>query len=867
MGHIRDLPPSAKEIPASVKKESWSRLGINVDQGFEPLYIIPSDKKKVVKRLKDVLKDADELFIATDEDREGESIGWHLVNVLNAKVPVRRMVFHEITRSAILDALEHTREIDYNLVDAQETRRILDRLVGYSISPLLWKKIAPRLSAGRVQSVAVRLVVMREKERIAFVPASYWDLRATLATKDAPFEATMVRLNDLRLATGKDFDDETGELKSGLTLGKDLTILSEAEASGLADKLPNSTWTVSQVEERTATRSPSAPFITSTLQQEGSRKLNLSARETMRVAQRLYEQGFITYMRTDSTNLSSEAIDACRGAVEKRYGANYLSDGPRQYSGQVRNAQEAHEAIRPAGSEMKTRDELGLSGVEGALYDLIWKRTLATQMAEARLRFTTVHVEAGVGDDTVTFRASGKRIDFPGFFRAYVEGSDDPAVALEDQEQPLPPLASGDVPDCNSVEPVGHETKPPARFTEASLIKVLEKEGIGRPSTYATIMDTIVRRGYVRKKGSQLVPTFTAFATNNLLEQQFKRLVDTGFTAEMEAVLDEIAAGSTSAKPFLEEFYKGEEGLSRLVDEGLDTIDARGVSEITFPQWGKHVIRVGRYGPYLEQPVEGEEKPLRASIPEDVAPGDVTQEMLDELLSGAGREDEVLGIHPEHSVPVLLKRGPYGHYVQLGDDEQEGKPKRMSVPKGIDPGSVDFEIGLKLIDLPRKLGIHPETGKDVQVSIGRFGPYVQHQRNYASIKDPDNIFDIGFDRGLELILKKEARNKPLRSLGEHPETGDPIDIFEGRYGPYVKHQKTNASLPKETEVDDVTLEMAIALIEEKLAKKGGRKKATKKKATKKKATKKKAAKKTATKKKSTRKKAAAKKKAAKEPTK
>jgi len=827
MGHIRDLPASAKEIPASLKKESWSRLGINVDDDFDPLYVISSEKKKVVKRLRDAVKTADELYIATDEDREGESIGWHVVSVLSPKIPVRRMVFHEITETAIREALDKTRDIDYDLVDAQETRRILDRLVGYTLSPLLWKKIRPRLSAGRVQSVAVRLVVSREKERIAFVPASYWDLHASLSKDGAGFDATMIRLNDLRLAIGKDFDDQTGKLKSGLEAGRDLTLLSEARASELAERLPEMVWTVTNVEERTATRSPAAPFITSTLQQEGSRKLNLSARETMRVAQRLYEQGYITYMRTDSTNLSSEAISASRGAVESRYGSDYLSPEVRQYAGRVRNAQEAHEAIRPAGRDMKTRDELRLSGVEGALYDLIWKRTLATQMADARLRFTNVQVTSQVDDDEVVFRASGKTIEFPGFFRAYVEGSDDPSGALEDQDQALPKLGEGDRPECVSVEPVGHETKPPARFTEASLIKVLEREGIGRPSTYATIMDTIVRRGYVTKKGTQLVPTFTAFATNNLLEDNFQRLVDTGFTAEMEGVLDAIATGEKRSKPFLADFYNGDGGLASRTEEGLDKIDARSVSEVSFPQWGEHIIRVGRFGPYIEQPAEDGERPLRASVPEDLAPGDVTREILDQLLQDASAGDEILGVHPEHDLPVLLKSGPYGHYVQLGPDDQEGRPKRISVPKGIDPSQVDFEVGLKLIDLPRRIGEHPETGNDVQVSIGRFGPYVQHQRTFASIKDPNDLFTISFERGLELIQNKEARNKPLRVLGNHPETGQPVEIYDGRYGPYVKHQKLNASLPKDAEIDNVDLDQALALLAERAGAKG-KKRSTKK---------------------------------------
>ncbi|MCB0718321.1 MAG: type I DNA topoisomerase [Bacteroidetes bacterium] len=863
MGHIRDLPSSAAEIPASVKKEKWSRLGINVDDDYEPLYVIPSSKKKVVTRLKDLLKSADELYIATDEDREGESIGWHLVNVLKTKLPVRRMVFHEITRDAILDALDSTREIDFNLVDAQETRRILDRLVGYSISPLLWKKVAPKLSAGRVQSVAVRLCVLREKERMVFVPASYWDLKADMLHDGRPFEAVMTHHNGIRLASGKDFDDQSGALKDGLTVGEDVTLLAEKQARSLAERFAGREWAVSSVEEKKSTRTPSAPFITSTLQQEGSRKLNLSARQTMQVAQRLYEQGFITYMRTDSTNLSTEAIEASRKAVSERYGTDYLSQSPRQFSGTVRNAQEAHEAIRPAGREMRTRDELGLSGVEGALYDLIWKRTVATQMADARLRFTTVHLSVSDGDDEATFRASGKTIEFAGFFRAYVEGSDDPASALEDQENPLPVMGVGDTPACSAVEPLGHETKPPARYTEATLIKKLEQEGIGRPSTYATIMDTIVRRGYIRRKGSQLVPTFTAFATNNLLELQFERLVDLGFTAGMERILDDIAAGDVKSKPYLQEFYKGDGGLVDLVEDGLDKIDARAVSEIQLPKWGDHVIRVGRFGPYVEKMVDGE--PVRSSIPEDLAPADVTREILEELLEGSADGDTVLGIHPEADMPVLLKKGPYGFYVQLGDDDQEGKPKRQSVPKGINPTELTFEKAVDLLALPRKLGEHPESGKDVLANIGRFGPYVQHQRTFASLKEPDTVFDVSFDRAMELIAEKEQRNKPLKTLGEHPESGEPVDVLVGRYGPYVKHMKTNVSLGKDADIDALTLDQAVAMIAEKAGSKGGggKKKAAAKKASAKKSAAKKASAKKSAAKKPAAKKAASKKTAAK----
>jgi DNA topoisomerase-1 len=594
MGHVRDLPASAAEIPKDVKSQPWARLGVNPDENFMPLYIVPSKKKKVVNQLKMALKDASELYIATDEDREGESIGWHLLEVLNPKVPVKRMVFHEITEDAIRNALEATRDIDHNLVDAQETRRILDRLVGYSISPLLWKKIAPKLSAGRVQSVAVRLLVMREKDRLAFVPASYWDMKAMLAKlgeansgeNSRAFESVLTKLSGVRLATGKDFAEETGKLKTTLTAGENVIVLSEDDAKRLAEELKNAAWQVAKVDTRQSKRSPAPPFTTSTLQQEASRKLNMSAKETMRVAQGLYENGYITYMRTDSTNLSQEAISASRQAVTRRYGEDYLSDKPRQFKTKSRNAQEAHEAIRPAGTDMKTADEHKLSGVEARLYDLIWKRTVATQMAEARLQLVTVHIDAkgqNAAGQTIeaTFRASGRTTVFAGFFRAYVEGSDDPDAALDEREQPLPDLTEGDALNCSSLTPLGHETKPPARFTEASLVKLLEQEGIGRPSTYASIIDTVMRRGYVRKQGSQLIPTFTAFATNNLLEHQFQQLVDTSFTADMEQILDDIATGELPARPYLEAFYKGkgdDEGLVERVEEGLESVDARAVS-------------------------------------------------------------------------------------------------------------------------------------------------------------------------------------------------------------------------------------------------------------------------------------------------
>ena len=829
MGHVRDLPASASQIPESVKGKPWARLGVNVEDGFEPLYVIPPDKKKIVRELKTALKDAEELFIATDEDREGESIGWHLVQVLNPKIPVRRMVFHEITQEAILNALDNTREIDHNLIDAQETRRILDRLVGYSISPLLWRKIKPKLSAGRVQSVAVRLIVHRERERMAFVPASYWDLKAKLEQEGHLFDATLTRYKGLRIATGRDFDDETGQLKSTLKAGKDVLLLSEKEARALASRLPGDVWKVSNVDERTVKRSPAPPFITSTLQQEASRKLKLSARDTMRVAQNLYEQGYITYMRTDSTNLSNEAVEASRKAVVERYGEEYLHSGSRNYSSSVRNAQEAHEAIRPAGNQMLSKSDLNLTGIEGALYDLIWKRTVASQMKDARLRLSTVLIDAGPEDDVAQFKANGRRVEFPGFFRAYVEGSDDPEAAIEDKDQPLPVLAVGDEPECKEVDPVGHETKPPARYTEASLIKTLEKQGIGRPSTYATIIDTIISRGYIKRRSNQLVPTFTAFATTNLLEQEFQQLVDVGFTAGMEQVLDDIASGVTLAKPYLDSFYQGKNGLESRVEGGLDKIDARLVSTITSSKWGDYVVRVGRYGPYVE--IEKNEERLTAALPEGVAPADLTKEDLVQFIDEGNEDDLVIGIHPKEELPILIRKGPYGPYVQLGDDEQEGKPKRISLPKGLTPAEVDLEKAIGLIELPRTVGSHPESGEDIKAHIGRYGPYVQHKRVFASLTADDDVLTVNLERALELLAKKEGKSKAIRTIGNHPESGEPLDILEGRYGPYIKYQKINASLPKGTEVEAVTMEQALELIAAKAAAKGkGRKrKSTKKK--------------------------------------
>jgi DNA topoisomerase-1 len=861
MGHVRDLPSSAAEIPEEIRKESWSRLGVNVEAGFKPVYVVSPGKREVVRRLKAAVKQADEVYIATDEDREGESIGWHLVEVLEPKVPVKRMVFHEITEDAIREALANTRQIDLDLVDAQETRRVLDRLVGYELSPLLWRKIAPRLSAGRVQSVAVRLLVMRERERLDFVSGTYWDLAARLSAAGASFTAELTAVADRRVAQGRDFDPDTGRLKEGL---KDVVLLGEPAARSLGAAAEGGAWSVVDVEEKLQSRSPAPPFTTSTLQQEASRKLGLAARETMRIAQSLYENGYITYMRTDSVNLSNEALSAAREAIRRRYGEDYLTESPRRYKQRAKAAQEAHEAIRPAGTQMRTAEEHGLRGMEARLYDLIWKRTVATQMKDARLKLVTARIEARLPDAKVveealgtraepvlSFRASGRTVVFPGYFRAYVEGSDDPEAALDDRDQPLPPLAKGAALQCQAVEPLGHETKPPARFTDASLVKVLESEGIGRPSTYASIIDTILSRGYARKVGQQLVPTFTAFATTALLERQFRRLVDTEFTAGMEAILDAIASGERPSDRYLHDFYLGEDGIVRRVEQAMEGIDARAISTITAAKWEPYVVRVGRYGPYVEGTIDGEVK--TASLPPDVAPADVTREDLERYLREGNMGDVTLATEPESGLPVLLKRGPFGPYLQLGTGEGEEKPKRVSLPPGVEPHDVTPEMALELIALPKRLGEHPEGGS-VDVGIGRYGPYVKHKSTYASLPKDVFVLDVTLDTALELLKKKAQRGgAALRELGVDERTGEVVDVREGRFGPYVKRGKVNASLPKDVTPDEVTLEQAVALLDAraqaaaaKAGAKGGRGTGGKKAAAagKKSATKKAAAKKT-----------------------
>jgi DNA topoisomerase-1 len=809
MGHVRDLPSSADEIPDVIRSEKWSRLGVDIENGFEPVYIIPATKKKVVAELRKALKEADELYLATDEDREGESIAWHLVQVLKPKVPTRRMVFHEITKDAITKALADSREIDSKLVEAQEVRRVLDRLVGYEVSPLLWKKVAPRLSAGRVQSVAVRMLVLRERERMVFHAGSYWDVAAKLSASGTDFVAKLSTLDGTAIAQGRDFDEKTGKIKDG----KKVLLVDEAAARALSTGLEGVPFEVASVDRKLATRKPYAPFTTSTLQQEANRKLSLSARDTMSVAQRLYERGLITYMRTDSVHLSNEAISASRGLVERRFGSNYLSPEPRQFTTSSKGAQEAHEAIRPAGTEMLTATEHALSGIEGRLYELIWKRTVATQMADAQLAFTTAQIRAVASEGQVAnFRASGREVLFPGFFAAYVESTDDPAAAMDDKSEPLPSLNENQKVDCMSTEPLGHETRPPARYTEATLVKALEKEGIGRPSTYASIIDTIKARGYVGDKSKQLTPTFTAMAVTKLLEQTHRQIVDTEFTAGMEKVLDSIAEGD-APDGFLASFY--DENVLRGI-AGAVEIHPRDICTIEIPQ-SSFSVRVGKYGPYVEHLVEGAEKPVIVSLAADLAPADVTSALVADLLRKKEKGDEPLGTHPDEGVPVFVLNGRFGPYVQLGEVTEEiPKPKRVSLLPGMDMDDVTLELALSLLSLPRFVGNHPEEGDEIVADVGRYGPYVRHKRTFASLdKKLDNVLTVDLARALDLIANKAKRGvrEVLRELGAHPEDDAPMQILDGRYGPYIKHNKTNASLPKGVAPEEVTVEQAVELLE------------------------------------------------------
>ncbi|MFP5520375.1 MAG: type I DNA topoisomerase [Bdellovibrionia bacterium] len=825
MGHIRDLPQSAKDIPEKVKKEKWAQLGVNVDKNFEPLYCIPKDKDKVVRNLKSKLAEADELFLATDEDREGESISWHLLEVLKPKVPTKRMVFHEITKDAIQKALKDTRQIDLNLVRAQEARRVLDRLVGYTISPLLWKKVAYGLSAGRVQSVAVRLIVERELQRIRFKKSAYWGLTALLDKNGTSFESRLLEVKNQRVATGKDFDGTTGEL----TQGKSVLLLDEKAAKELEKKLISESWTVTEVEERPTTRRPAAPFITSTLQQEANRKLGLSSRETMQVAQKLYEQGFITYMRTDSSFLSQEAILAARDSIQSKYGKDYLPAQPNNYAAKkVKGAQEAHEAIRPAGTQFLDPDETGLTGTQYKLYDMIWKRTIASQMVDARQKQVSAKIKAG----DALFTASGMTIEFPGFLRAYVEGSDDPEAELAEREVRLPALKVQESLKSQKLEATSHETKPPARFTEATLVQTMEKEGIGRPSTYASIIGTVIDRGYVRKAGNALIPTFTAMVVSKLLSKHLPEFVDLGFTSQMERSLDTIAEGDLEWENYLASIYKGPKGLKAKVDSQEEKIDPEDARTVKIEGMDNYQFHVGRYGAYLTTTRNGEK--VSASVPDSESPADITPEVAEKLIDQKINGADALGKDPKTGEPIYVLSGRYGPYVQLGDvSEENDKPKRASLPAGVDPASVTLPMALDLLSMPKVLGTHPQTGKEIKAGLGRFGPFVVHEGDYRSIPKSESVFAINLEKALALLATpKKGRGgrtqTALKDLGVYPETQEVVQIFEGPYGPYIKCGKTNVSLPEGTTVDSVTLEQAIELVKDKKGSGGsGKKKAAK----------------------------------------
>jgi len=838
IGHIRDLPQGAKEIPAEFKDEDWAYLGVNVEQDFNPVYIVPPGKSAQVRKLKGLLKDAKDLYLATDEDREGEAISWHLSEVLKPRVPVRRLVFHEITKEAIQEALSNPRTIDNDLVKAQETRRILDRLYGYEVSPLLWRKVRPKLSAGRVQSVAVRLIVERERQRMAFIASTYWDLLARLANAAGQeFEAELVSVDGRDIPAGKDFDSATGKLKNAKFL-----LLDEREAGELAQRLRLAEFTVTAMEEKPFTSKPYPPFTTSTLQQEANRKLGFTARRTMKAAQSLYENGHITYMRTDSTNLAKVAVDAARELVASQYGREYLPDSPRLYQTKVKNAQEAHEAIRPAGHPFEFPEALRgqLDGDEQRLYDMIWKRTVASQMADSRGRRMTVTITGRdkSGSPAAVFQAGGKTIDFAGYLRAYVEGSDDPAAELADKDVVLPNIREGESLEPRELEPKSHTTQPPARYSEASLTRALEEMGIGRPSTYASIIDTILAREYVFKKGNALAPTWVAFAVAQLLEAHLPNLVDYGFTAQMEDDLDAISRGEAGHLDYLRKFYfgNGRAGLKKQLENKATEIDARDIGRIRIgrpPGEDPIVVRVGRYGPFLEQ---GER---RASLREDLAPDEVTLEKAQELLAQASQADEPLGACPETGKPIFLKLGRFGPYVQRGSTDDEEKPKNASLLKGMKPEDVTLDVALKLLSLPRDLGAHPTSGQSVVVSNGRFGPYVKCGDDTRSLPAGVSPIDVTLADALALLAQPKAmrrgfgaKREPLKVFEASPVTGEPIQLLEGRYGLYLNDGVTNASLPKGAEPETLTKEQALELLAARAAlgpstKKSARRKAAK----------------------------------------
>ncbi|MDP9820933.1 type I DNA topoisomerase [Nocardioides massiliensis] len=845
IGHIRDLPQSAADIPAKIKDQSWARLGVDVDNGFAPVYVVSRDKKPHMAKLKSLLKDASELYLATDEDREGEAIAWHLLDELKPKVPVHRMVFHEITEPAIRHAVENPRQIDDDLVEAQEARRIVDRLYGYEVSPVLWKKVMSGLSAGRVQSVATRLVVARERERIAFRVASYWDIEGSFDAgsghEQRIFPAKLHSVDGSRVATGSSFTAQ-GELK-GSAKGE-VVHLERARAEALTQALSDTAFEVRSVESKPYSRKPYAPFRTTTLQQEASRKLGFSASRTMQTAQRLYENGFITYMRTDSVTLSTSAVAAARDQVRELYGAEYLPDAPRTYASKVKNAQEAHEAIRPAGEQFQTPAQTRLSGDEFRLYELIWMRTVASQMKDAQGRSVSIRLggQAASGEDCV-FAASGRVITFHGFLKAYVESTDEPGADADDRESRLPNVAEGDTVNAAALKAAWHETKPPARYTEATLIRELEEREIGRPSTYASIIGTILARGYVYKKGTALVPAWIAFSVTRLLEEHFPRLVSYEFTAQMEAALDEIAAGRRDRNTELAEFYFGSgdvEGLKRLVTE-LGEIDAKELATFAVgdPDSGIH-LRVGRYGPYVEGPGDdGTAYAKRANVPEDLPPDELTVEKAVELLANPAGEETQLGNHPDTGLPVVAKNGRYGPYVTevLPEDApKSAKPRTSSLFKSMSLETVTLEDAVKLLSLPRVVGVDPESGDEITAQNGRYGPYLKKGTDSRSIDTEEKLLTITLEEALAIYAQPKQRGRaaasaPLKELGNDPVSGQPVVVKDGRFGAYVTDGEYNATLRKDDSIEEVTLERAAELLAERRAKgpakKGGKKSAKK----------------------------------------
>jgi DNA topoisomerase-1 len=852
IGHIRDLPKGAGDVPAEYKGTSVGRLGVDVDHDFKPIYVVDSQKRDHIKRLKELLKGVDQLYLATDEDREGESIAWHLLEVLRPKVPVKRMAFHEITKKAILAAMQNPREVDRRLVDAQEARRILDRLYGYEVSPVLWKKVMPKLSAGRVQSVATRIVVQRENERLRFVKAGYWDIEGTFVTaSNEPLVATLTTLGGQRVASGKDFGED-----GKITKKNDILLLGEKDAADLVERLPKSAFKVKQVERKPNRRSPAPPFMTSTLQQEASRKLRFSSQRAMRAAQTLYEGGFITYMRTDSTTLSDTALNAARKLIETQYGKEYLPNAPRVYKNKVKNAQEAHEAIRPAGDEFQPPAAVAnkVGSDEAKLYELIWKRTVASQMEDSRGESVKLTIETTVNGKAAEFTASGHTITFPGFLRAYVEGSDDPQVELEQKEVVLPAVKDGEVLKGDTFVPRSHETQPPARFTEASLVKRLEELGVGRPSTYASIISTIQARGYVWKKGSALVPSFKAFAVIQLLEQHFGSLVDYSFTARMEDELDAIAAGDEQSVPWLRRFYFGvnkvandtpgatqsknaelDRGLRMLVAERLESIDARAINSLSL---GKDstgtevVIRVGRFGPYLQR---GEDT---ANIPEDLPPDELDIPKAEELLSTPSG-DKLLGTDEATGLPIYARSGRFGSYIQLGEAGGKEKPKTASMLKTMTVDTVTLEDSIRLLSLPRHVGKDPETGEAITAQLGRYGPYLTRTKDTRSLEHEEAVFTVSLDEAVALFKTPKQRGQrktavALRTLAKDPNSGGEITVREGRFGLYVTDGETNASLRKGDTLEGLTQERAEELLQERRDRgPSQKKKVTKKKASKK----------------------------------